>query len=633
MSLIKILPDHLINQIAAGEVVERPASVVKELVENAVDADANYIEINCSNAGKEEIQVIDNGNGMSREDALMAFKPHSTSKIENMEDLTRIKTMGFRGEALASISAVSKVTLETRTQQSEIGTKIRLMGETIEESSECGTAHGTSIRVRDLFFNTPARKKYLKSDATELQHITGVVTETALSFPYIHFKYSHNGRVIFAPPRSDGILDRVRLLMGKDISDHLIPIFFGGKEFSIEGFIGKPDIARNSRTNNQYLFVNNRSIRNNALSYAVSEGFHSLLPRGKYPVFFLYLTIDPEKIDVNVHPRKLEVRFQNQEEIFSIVKKAAKTSLETHVLAPKIIFAEKNFAERNMHLDGILEAEIKPNSKILKVAQNEHSEDQHLARSANEHFSRPASEQSTPYDDSLSQHNASVAEALAFTEDFIKGTREIENRLKGKQQSFTGEESLIPIAQVAASYIIAREHQGIVIIDQHAAHERYMYEKFMKMLEEKENKKTISQPLLVPFTLELSHREVQILEENRDILEKLGFEIESSSGNKLNVNAIPACLNEDDLKEVLTGVIGDLMKYEAGKSIRDKQEKVLTSMACKSAIKFGRSLTHDEQVALIHDLERLDQKYTCPHGRPTMIRLSFDELEKRFGRK
>lgn len=575
--MIRLLPESLINQIAAGEVVERPASVVKELIENAIDAKATRIDVQVKNAGKEEIVVIDDGEGMSQEDAFLALKRHATSKIADAGDLTHILTMGFRGEALASIAAVSKLTLETRLKERNSGTRIVSEGEKMTHDTEVGCPPGTSIRVADLFFNTPARRKYLKSDTTELNHSIGTVTEIALAFPEIHFRLTSNGHVIFDAARSEEPLDRIRVLLGKDTASHLIPIFYGGEQVQVKGFIGKPEITRGTKFA-QHLFVNQRAIKNNALAYAVSEGFHTLMPQGRYPVFIMNIIIDPSEIDVNVHPRKLEIRFQNQEALFQIIKKAVKMSLETHVLAPKIALSRPQF-----QTSGQEEVVIEPHGT---------SDRKHI-----------------PLTPSFHQQLPTVNEALKFTEKWL---------------------TLSPIAQVAASYIIAREDNGIVIIDQHAAHERYMYEKFMKTYGKK---KEISQALLIPCLLELSHREVEMLKSQKEILENLGFEIEHRSMNAFHVTSIPSCLRQDDIRDVILGVLDDCIKEEIGKSVEEKREKLLTFMACRSAIKFGRMLTTEEQFDLVRKLENLDQKYTCPHGRPTMIRLSYQELEKRFGRR
>ncbi|MBI5755045.1 DNA mismatch repair endonuclease MutL [Candidatus Peregrinibacteria bacterium] len=581
MSLIKLLPEHLINQIAAGEVVERPASVVKELIENAIDAHGTRIEIHIKNAGKTEMKIVDDGDGMSAEDSALAFARHATSKIKTEEDLGKIVTLGFRGEALSSIASVSKVTLETKRAEDETGTRITAEGEKISSPMPYGCPKGTSISVNDLFFNTPARKKYLKSDSTELGHIISTVTEAALSTHSIHFVLFHNGRTIFDAPKTVEPRDRIRSILGRDTEEHLLPIFYGGKDFQIKGYIGKPEISRTSREN-QYFFINGRSIQSNSLSHAVKEGFQTLLPHGKYPLFIMYLTIEPQYIDVNVHPRKTEIRFQNQSELYGAFLRSVKQSLETNVLAPNIF----------------------PRSH--RTPENWNAQPQ------------------------------TVPMALEFTKNIIRGEnagfREFSSEQKSAvktQNAISQKVSMKAMTQIANSYIIAQDDEGLVIIDQHAAHERCLFSALMKAESEK---KPISQPLIVPLTLELGFRENQLFEAESDFLNNLGFKMEKFTGNTFQVTAVPALLSDSDFREILLGMAGDILSGRTYGTVEEKREKMTASIACRGAIKFGKPLTLMEQDALIATMESLDQKYTCPHGRPTMIRLTFHELEKRFGR-
>ncbi len=575
MSIIKILPDHLINQIAAGEVVERPASVVKELVENAIDAKAKRIEIHIEAAGKRKIRVIDDGVGMSKEDAILAVKRHATSKIADEKDLSNILSLGFRGEALASIAAISKLKLETKPEGPQEGTLVICRGESEEKIQSCGCPKGTSVTVEDIFFNTPARQKYLKSEQSEWNQIMATVTELALSKESTDFILTHNGKTIYNLPNSSEWLDRIRALHGKEIAENLIPIFYGGQEISLEGFIGKPHIARNTKLH-QYFFVNSRSIKSSALAYAVKEAYHSLLPHGMHPVFFVRIKIDPAQIDVNVHPRKIEIRFQNQSATFSILHKAVKTSLESRILSPKMNFGQS--------IEGI--------AKMKNYLREERT-----SRSLKTDSGTPEI----------------LTKASTFTDSLT------EENLR-----------LMPVAQIAASYIIAKDDEGMVIIDQHAAHERCMYEKLMKNFDAHN---PVKQQLLVPLNIDLSHREKEVLSEQKELLEKMGFEIESLCTNSFVITAIPSLLSESNIIKVLRGLIGDILTNRPIKSTQEPREKVLTYMACRSAIKFGKTLTHEEQIALLKNLDSLDQKFTCPHGRPTMIRLPYSELEKKFGRR
>jgi len=348
MPNIKILPENLMNQIAAGEVVERPASVVKELLENALDAGAQRLIIEVEGGGDTYIRITDDGSGMDTTDAVMAFERHSTSKISTTEDLFNIQTLGFRGEAIASIASVSYFTLQTKKKGDLEGTLVICEGGKIKKTRSLGCPEGTQIEVKQLFYNTPARKKYLKNDATEFGHILDTVSGIALAFPEVAFKLVHDKKTVFELPATEDQLVRVRGLLGRGVADELIPVFYGGTNVKLEGFIGKPSIARANR-NSQFLYVNRRQVRSHVLSYAVKQSFYSLLPKEKYPVFLFFVTLNPQLVDVNVHPRKQEVKFSNEKEIFSIFTIACKKALEKHVLAPKFTPQESFLHEARSH--------------------------------------------------------------------------------------------------------------------------------------------------------------------------------------------------------------------------------------------------------------------------------------------
>jgi DNA mismatch repair protein MutL len=577
MSIIKILPENLVNQIAAGEVVERPASVAKELLENSIDAGADRITLEITGSGDEMIRITDNGYGMNHEDAKLAFERHATSKIAETDDLFQISTMGFRGEAIASIASVSHVTLQTKLKGNDVGTKVICVGGKIEKHEECSCPEGTSIEVRNLFYNTPARKKYLKTPSTEYQHILNDFQATALTYPGVHFKLVHNEKASFEYPKTNELVDRVHTVLGKNTADACIPIFYGGTEISIEGFIGKPELARKG-SKHQYLFVNNRHISHPLFSYALSQSYHSLLMDGKKPFYVINIRIDPKLIDVNVHPRKLEIRFLNQSKLFRILQSAAKVSLEKNVLMPEI--PSKLGVPGKYDLPG------------------------------------------------------TVNQALEFTEQISSSNvRDLTpgrlNKYAYKQDGLS-QLSMTPLTQIAKSYILAENEEGLVLIDQHAAHERIRFEELMDEYEKKEPAK---QQLLIPQNIELSPLEVEIFSDNKEIFNKLGFEIEVFGGNTFIIHSIPAPIAKENIENVILNVLNDVADKKKTHEVKNPQERIIEYMACRSAIKFGKDLSLDEMMSLIRQLDKLKRPYTCPHGRPSMIKLTFHELEKMFKRK
>jgi len=570
MSIIKVLPENLINQIAAGEVVERPASVVKELLENSIDAGATSITLEINGAGDELIRITDNGNGMDPEDAKLAFERHATSKIESQEDLFNIKTMGFRGEAIASIASVSIMNMQTKRKEDETGTRIETIAGGVESISECGCNNGTSIEVKNLFFNTPARKKYLKSLSSEYISILKLFQSIALINKSIQFKLVHDGKIVADYPKTQSLIERINSVLGKHTAENCIPIFYESGEISIEGFIGKPELGRKG-TRHQYLYVNERPITHSVFSYALAESYHSLLMDGKKPFFVINISITPNLIDVNVHPRKLEIRFLNQSQLFSILGRAAQKTLEKNVLMPSFTIHENT-----------------------DINSGEYTQTQSSAPLIFD-YSRPAGI----------------------------------NKYSYKKED-EKEPSMMPIAQIAKSYILAENQEGLVLIDQHAAHERVRFEELMNELEKSLPQK---QQLLLPLTIELSTLECEIFEQYSETFLKLGFEIELFGKNTFIVHSVPSVIAGENIEQTILSVISDLSDEKQTRAVKDPQERVIEYMACRSAIKFGKDLSMYEMLNLIRQLDTLKRPYTCPHGRPSMIKLSFDELEKRFKRK
>ncbi len=583
MNHIKILPDTLINQIAAGEVVERPSSVVKELVENSIDANASKISVEVEMGGKKLIKVVDNGCGIAREDLPLALERHATSKIKTQEDLFKIATLGFRGEALASIGSVAQLKIASKPAGGISGYMIKNNGGKYGDIEPCGMAEGTEATVEQIFFNTPARLKFLKTDATEFEHITRYLTDVALMFHEIHVKLIADGRMVMDYPPTRDLFERVSNVCGAGIAKELVAVEFLGGELRVRGWVGKPGIARSNRQS-QYLFVNERPVESGIISRAVQNAYASLLPSGKYPFFILHIEVPYEKVDVNVHPRKKEVKFLSQSEVFQAVQAASKKALEGNTLAPEI--------------DGSTARSYWNTEKIFS---------------------------------SLSGARAEAPISVMFSEEmFAQTTDDFSSDQRIHQPLISG---LRVICQIANSYILAHGEEGIVIIDQHAAHERVMYEYFLQRAEKKiTEKNTEVQQLLTPAVLELAPHEVALLIEEKATFVALGFQIDPFGGNTFHVHAVPSPLAKSDIAKVLRDVLDDL-KEGSAKHVQEPQHRTICSMACRSAIKFGQQLSFEEMSALLLLLRATTQPHTCPHGRPTHVKLTFSELEKRFGRK
>lgn len=590
MSIIKLLNETLINQIAAGEVIERPASVIKELVENSIDAGAKSVSVELKDGGKTFIKVVDDGAGMSREDLQMSVKRHATSKIGEEADLWKIHTMGFRGEALASIAAISKLTIKSRRAEDESGTQLDVQGGDQFTLQDTAMNTGTQIEVFDLFFNTPARQNYLKKDSTELGHITSLLDTMALANPGVAFKLTHNGKIVFDFKRSTDLISRVADIFGNALVDAMIPIFYGGTDFQVDGFIGKPVVSRSS-SQHQYFFVNGRPIQHHFLAHTIKNAYHSMLMENRKPIFIINIKIDPALIDVNVHPRKLEIRFEDQQAVARVLYGGVKTALEKTNLIPK------GFTESQRYM-----ADSFPSFREKTSGQN---------------------------DGEKPLNHAESLPGQRYTEQMFSGEREFRN---SEIQKNTGHSlrSCLPIVQIANAYIVAENEEGLILIDQHAAHEKVRFEQLMDQFERQEK---LVQRLLMPLEVQLTAEEVKTIEENREIFDGLGFEIENFGGNSFVVNAIPTSLVKENLEEVICGVLDDIAEMKGPSNMQGKIEQILTYMSCRSAIKFGQRLSMLEIEALIEQMDTLKRPFTCPHGRPTIVSLSLDELNKMFGRK
>ncbi len=577
---IKILPEDIANKIAAGEVVQRPASVVKELVENSLDAKSTKIVVETIDGGKNLIRVSDNGEGMSKEDALLSFERFATSKISTAQDLDAINTFGFRGEALPSIAAVSQIKLITRTKESISGTLIKIEGGKIKDVRETGAAIGTLVEVQNLFFNTPARRKFLKTNITETGHINDVVYQNAISHPEVAFKLTHNNQEIINVAATSDPKERIVHFLGKELIEDLIPIEFKSPLIEVGGFLAKPTHTRQDR-NLQSIFVNQRYVVNKTVTHAIYQGYHTLLPKDRHPIITIFIKIDPDKVDVNVHPTKREIRFHSEREIHDLLVQAIRKTLSQANLIPDVTIPQQRptpFVLQPMS--------IPPQQQEIPLPSYTPSP--------------VITPQPTPRTPSLIPHPSSLASDIQ------------------------------PIGQVFNSYIIAQSKEGIFIIDQHAAHERVLYEKLMS---ESSDESTLpAQILLLPITLETDYKESAVLIQNIPTFNSLGFEIEEFGQNAFIIRTVPAVLERSDPKELIFELIYELQSAERSKTPKEIREKILISLACHSAIKAGDKLAQEAMESLISQLVQTQLPFTCPHGRPTIIKMSINEIEKRFMR-
>ena len=591
MNTIKKLDQDLINKIAAGEVVERPASVVKELIENSIDAQANQIILEIKNGGIDLITVQDNGLGMNKKDTQLAIERHATSKISSADDLFNIQTLGFRGEALASISAVAQFTLETKTQDQSEGNKLEIKNNK-SEINPCGCPQGTKVIIKELFYNIPARKKFLKSATTEYNHILETFTHFALINPQISFKLTHNNKLILNLPQTQNWLERIKQVLGSDIANDLIPIKTKST-IAITGYLGKPQIARNNRKS-QFIFINNRAVTDFIIAKAVKEGYGSLIPRELYPTFILNFKLPPDLVDVNVHPRKAEVKFKNSQEIYLTVLQETQKSLTNNI-------------SQQIEIDSKI-----PVKKFTLKPQKESKSFQPSV-----HYQQPFK--------NISSKPSQTSQAIKFSQEILKS-----EFIAQPQAEKIGDWRLL--GQIHNAYLLVEAPQGILIIDQHAAAERILYEKFKNDYASQNIK---SQKLLLPLTLELSNREVAIINQSLEFLKNLGFDIEIFGNNAFIINAVPQDLGKLDIKKTILGLINDLEEndFQQTKSIDAQKDLVIKYAACRTAIKFNDKISNQEQIKLLEDILQIINKInTCPHGRPFIMELTLDQLAKNFKR-
>jgi DNA mismatch repair protein MutL len=609
---IKILPQSLSNKIAAGEVVNRPESAVKELIENSLDAGATEIKLIIKEAGKSLIQIIDNGSGMSEEDALMAFQRHSTSKISVYEDLENILSFGFRGEALASICSVSQVELKTKTAEQELGTLIKVDGNEIVENSKTSCETGTSISIKNLFFNTPGRRNFLKSNQTEFKHIYETFIKLAISKPQIAFQFINNDDVLFDLKPST-LIERLENIFTKNLTNELILVENNHSIIKVNGFISKPNFTKKAKQD-QYFYLNNRIINSKNLNFAVYSGYDDLIEKGDYPSFFLFIDIIPSKVDVNVHPSKLEVKFDNEGAVFGFIRNSVKEALRKADLVFEVKFDD------TLNLQNSNEVLSKQNSSFKPA--NDFTESRFT-------FAKASSQPGENFSNKKPSVNIhSIFDATKKFEE--KGDTFTEEPLdeNTKLHQRKHEEERFNIWQYQLKYVMCQTETGLMIIDQHAAHERVLYEKALLWLE---SQSSFSQQLLIPIKVELTKIDYQIAQELKNELQNLGFNFNSLKNDTIELIGLPSDVRLGDERKIFQELLDQYKDYELKLNL-EKRDNLAKSFSCRSAIKTGDRLTVPEMTTLVDNLFACTMPYVCPHGRPTVIRITTDELDRRFSR-
>lgn len=618
MSKIAILSEELQNQIAAGEVVERPASVVKELIENSLDAGATTIQIDLKKAGKEEIIITDNGEGMSKEDALKALKRYATSKIASQEDLWNLHTFGFRGEALASISAVSDFTLETKQASDQHGVCISTSGESGAPKVESiGCPTGTKVVVRDLFERVPARLKFLKADTTELHAVLNTIEQTVLIHPDREWIVTHNGKNIHHLTAIDSdwneslAIQAKRILSVKDKQD-LYPLNTESATIEIKGCIGAPTLARRNRKH-QYFFVNQRPIKNSTLSAAVMAGFQSVLPDRSYPLCVIDITITSDLVDMNVHPRKQEVRFIQSQQVFLAVKAAVEKAIKgmNHI----------NRAETTPPVTTTpYQSAVSPQKPQNSFQYNTSSSYQPTPLRF--HYNNPTAPQP--------RKTEATANALEFSKNILQPMQAVATDPISQTESTAQESEEIIVGQIHNAYIVVEQPEGILILDQHAVHERIRYEMLHKAAA---NNQAVGQKLLIAEEIQLSASEMTFFSMQKEFFESLGFEFFDQNDNTICISAIPVSIDEHNISQIFTGMLDHLMNtVDIQSPIEAIHERAILYLSCRKATKFGDKLDRQELQYLYDEWKKCDKKETCPHGRALSYLVPYNELNKHFDR-
>jgi DNA mismatch repair protein MutL len=612
MSKIRVLADHVANQIAAGEVVERPASVAKELVENSIDAGAKRITIEIEAGGRRLLKVSDDGEGMVRDDAVLAFERHATSKIRVTEDLAAIGTLGFRGEALASIASVAKVELTTCTEDAKAATRVTIDGGRMRDVKDAAHPRGTTIAVRDLFFNIPARRKFLRSEATETYHLTNLVTHYALAHPEIAFTFVNNGReVVRAAPAKD-LRERAYQIFGSEFLENLLEVNSGDVQVArVSGFVSAPRDRRTSR-DSQYLFVNRRFVRDRMIGRALSEGYRSILPHGVYPAALLFIETPLEEVDVNVHPAKTEVRFRRQAAVVDAVREAVRTALASASYVPP---QEPPRIPEPIITATAAVSSIAPQPRIEFVAPPPPPPPRVPIEPSGEEIARDIevmiqSVTKSASSVSLPPLNSAEKLARAVTPESLNA-------------------NIRPLGQLEESFIIATDDEGLLLIDQHVAHERVLFDKYRALEAERRSE---SQQLLVPETFDLTPAQAAVFDDLAPELENYGFELMRLSGRTVAIKAVPADLPGSEARNMLFELLETVDAEKKSSARETLRDEIAASLACHAAIKVNMPLAPEKMRWLIDRLLQTSSPTTCPHGRPVILRLRTRDILKGFHR-
>jgi DNA mismatch repair protein MutL len=618
--MINILPENISNKIAAGEVVQRPASVLKELLENSFDAGAKNIEVLVKGAGKEMIQVVDDGEGMDEKDAEKCIQRHATSKILDVEDLDAIKTYGFRGEALSSIAAVSRLELKTERHEEELGTYLKYDDDNKLQMDKGAYSKGTTVTVKNLFYNTPARRNFLKSHSTELKHLIDVFKKGAMSHPDISFKFYNHEDLVFDYSKGT-IGDRLKAVINENIMDSVVEIFEETEFINISGYIAKPVYLRKSK-GEQFVYVNKRYVTNKVINHAVFSAYENILEKGDYPFFILFLQVDPAKVDINVHPSKMEIKFEDERNIYRFVNAVTKKGLGKYDLVPnislgtgdgeteKLNYHGHKFVEQNDFSD-------RPKVKIHNINQSEvkssifsDEEIDLLFSNINKDIrqSAPSSEVDHPFQDD--------------------GGKEIYHESGGSGDDDGAASGPAFFMSIHNKYILAQIKSGLMIIDQHVAHERILYEKALNSFEAN---MPFAQQLLFAQTVQVDPADYELLKELEEYLVKLGFEIKFFSKRTIVINGVPSDIKVGSEVDTLLDIINEYRKNQVEKQL-EARDNLAKSFSCTAAIKAGDKLNEHEMRLLVDQLFATSMPYVCPHGRPVIIKIPLTEFDKRFGR-
>lgn len=622
MPKIALLTQETIDKIAAGEVVERPSSVVKELVENAIDAKATAITIEIKEGGISFIRISDNGCGINKEDVPLAFLRHSTSKIRNVEDLLCVSSLGFRGEALSSIAAVSRVELITKTPDALTGVRYQIEGSKEVAFEEIGAPDGTTFLIKDLFYNTPARKKFLKSAQTEGAYIADMVEKLALSHPDISFKFIQNNQTKLHTSGNGNIKDLIYHVFGREISSAVLPFELENELFSVTGYVGKPMITRGNR-NYEIYFINGRYIKSNLLSKAIEEAYKSFLMQHQYPFCVLYFTFKGESLDVNVHPTKMELRFDHNTEVYQLLCDGLYEVLSRKEMIPEVPVTEE---KKNPVVREYKEAIPEPfeQRRLNQIRASVHKDSPYEPKYPNHVAERSVYKTTSSILDKVKTQDSYVVPQ----KDDIKYENLTLDSLSSEFLTKDAKKKHRIIGQLFKTYWLVEFEDKLFIVDQHAAHEKVLYERTMATLKEKEY---TSQTISPPIILSLDANEIMMLEKHMDQITRMGYEVESFGGKEYMISAVPANLFHVDMKDLFIEMLDDFSNL-SGKETPELILEKVASMSCKAAVKGNQTLSFTEFDTLVEELLSLDNPYNCPHGRPTIISMTKYEIEKKFKR-